>query len=104
MYSWQLYYHLAGNYGKMQHTHTHIYTFSVFSCSLHRNQRADVSAQQQRAPLSKLARPLLQLHLRGRKPGADLAPGAQPGPQLPQGHPGGYPQVRQPHPPQTHFK
>lgn len=64
--------------------------FSCFTSSLHRYKRADVSAQQQRAPLSKLARPLLQLHLRGRQPGADLAPGAQPGPQLPQGHPGGH--------------
>ena len=58
--------------------------------SLYRDKRANVGAIQPRAPLQEPPGQIHQLHLRGRQPGVDLAPGREPGPQLPAAHQGGH--------------
>lgn len=57
---------------------------------MHRNEWKNVGALEPRAPLPQFARPIYQLHVRGRQPGADLAAGRGPRPQLPQPHSRGH--------------
>lgn len=54
--------------------------------SLHRDDGAHVGAVEPRAPLPQPARPLHQLHLRGRQPRAHVAPGWEPRPVFPAVH------------------
>lgn len=56
---------------------------------MHWNEWKNVGALEPGAPLPQPARPLHQLHVRGRQPGADLAAGRGPRPQLPQPDPRG---------------
>ena len=62
----------------------------LFHFSLYRYQRPYVGSGEPGAPLSEPPRPVHQLHLRGRQPGVDVAPGREPRPQLPPAHPGGH--------------
>lgn len=58
-------------------------------CSLYRDQRSDVRSFEPRAPLQEPEGPVHELHLCGRQPGAHVAQGREPGPELLAVHPRG---------------